>query len=140
MKTEESSLDYYKNEDHSFEKEKSDEVNDNFDLKRLSSYKFPFDEHMDLDNFLSKKIDEMVEVDFICDFEKNENEKEKNIEIEKISKKHIKGYEEILGILKKAWGDKNLTFKNSPFKRLIKPKQLSLDGKILLNVCNINKF
>ena len=42
--------------------------------------------------------------------------------------------EEIFEIIKKAWGDKTLKFKKSPFKRLLKPKQFSLDGRILLNL------
>ena len=52
----------------------------------------------------------------------------------KIKKMSMHASEEIFEIIKKAWGDKTLKFKKSPFKRLLKPKQFSLDGRILLNL------
>ena len=124
-----------KNEEYSFVEEKSDEINEIFDYEGIKSYNFSYDKDTTLENFLSKKIDGLVEVDIRHDeFEKSQIEEEKKSKNEEISEKYIQSYKEILGIFKKAWGDKNLKFKNSPFKRFIKPKQLSLEGKILLNI------
>jgi len=128
-----------KNEEYSFDEEKSDEINEIFDCEGINSYNFSYDNDMTLENFLSKKIDGLIEVDIMYDeFENNKIEEEKKSKNEEINEKRIQSYKEILGIFKKAWGDKNLKFKNSSFKRFIKPKQLSLEGKILLNITNIN--
>ena len=128
-----------KNEDYSFDEEKSDEINEIFDYEGINSYNFSYDNDMTLEKFLSKKIDGLDEVDFLYDeFENNQIGEGKKSKIEEFNEKHIQSHKEILGIFIKAWGDKNLKFKNSPFKRFIKPKQLSLEGKILLNITNIN--
>ena len=96
-----------------------------------------FEKEMDLEYFLSKKIEGLLETDNLTDYyDKREKESQeildnKNNTNEKEEENIInkKGSEEIINIFRRAWGDKK-----SPFKRLMKPKKLSLNGRILYNI------
>ena len=90
---------------------------------------FSFDDDIELESFLSKKFDGLNELNNLLD-NVEENKIEQNIEKE--NNKNIHGSEEILEIIKRAWGDKSYRFQNSPFKRLIKPKKFSLEGRIII--------
>ena len=59
---------------------------------------------------------------------------DKNKEKVKGKNKSNETPEEILLILRRVLGDKTLRFINSPFKSLLKPKNISLKGRILLNL------
>ena len=128
-----------KNEINSFKQKQivPEEENDEIDL--INGFAFSFYNDIELANFLSMKFEGLNELD---NYEDNKNENNiilKNT-IEDLNQKEIennrtiKGQEEILEIIKRAWGDKTYRFKNSPFKRLIKPKKFSLVGRILLKV------
>ena len=128
-----------KNEINSFKQKQivPEEENDEIDL--INGFNFSFYNDIELANFLSMKFEGLNELD---NYEDNKNENNiilKNT-IEDLNQKEIennrtiKGQEEILEIIKRAWGDKTYRFKNSPFKRLIKPKKFSLVGRILLKV------
>ena len=56
-----------------------------------------------------------------------------NINNKKENNRNNQGLKDILEIIRRAWCDKSLIFKKSPFKRLTKPKKFSLNGRILLN-------
>ena len=106
---------------------------------QIKEFNFPFGNDIDLEVFLSKKIDEFNELDnFIDNYEKNKKEDDNEIkeiveeleynERKKQKNKDIKGIKEILEIIRKSH------LKKSPFKRLKKPKKFSLDGRILFNI------
>ena len=120
-----------KNEEKSFEEEKMIREDENIENNDINIGIFSFESGIDLDNFLSKKIEGLKDLDNLeLDYkDKNKNGeqeiKKKNLSKNQ-SKKKFQGPEEILEILKKAWEEKK-----SPFKRLIKPKHFSLEGKIL---------
>ena len=56
-----------------------------------------------------------------------------DIQKKKQNNKRIEGVIEILGIFGRVWYDKSHQYKYSPFKGLIKPKNVSLIGKVLIN-------
>jgi len=59
----------------------------------------------------------------------------------KKNKQHFNECEEILSILKKPLSDKNLkgnNIFNIPFKPLLKPKKVSLEGKVIYNIISEN--
>ena len=64
------------------------------------------------------------------DKKERNNYKENNVNEDKKRKKAIY---ELLKFYKKANVDKSLKFKLSPFRRLIEPKKIQMDGRILLN-------
>ena len=64
------------------------------------------------------------------DKKESNNYKENNV---KEDKKRKKAIYELLKFYKKANVDKSLKFKLSPFRRLIEPKKVQMDGRILLN-------
>ena len=115
-----------KNEEKSFEEEKMKEEDENIENNDINIGIFSFESDIDLDNFLSKKLDGLKDLDNLeldyKDKNKNGEQEIKNYQC----KKKFQGPEEILEILKKVWEEKK-----SPFKRLIKPKHFSLEGKIL---------
>ena len=83
-------------------------------------------------DFLDDKNEENNEIKSIL------SDLDKNIEIN-IKENENKNYnecQEILNILKKPLSDKNLRFYNSPFKPLLKPRKISMVGKILCGIPN----
>ena len=100
------------------------------EISQVNELNFSFDDDIELESFLSKKFDGLNELNNLLD---NVEENKIDQNIEKENNKNINGSEEILEIIKRAWGDKTYRFQNSPFKRLIKPKKFSLEGRILLN-------
>ena len=129
-----------KNEINSFQQKQIDLKDENDEIDLINGFNFSFYNDIELANFLSMKFDGLNELD---NYEENKNENNKEIlkrAIEDLDPREIEnnrnnqGQEEILEIIKRAWGDKTYRFKNSPFKRLIKPKKFSLVGRILLNL------
>ena len=122
----------------------STEGDECFEENQIIFVNFSIENNIDLDNFLSKKFEGLNEYDNLLENNYEENKNEDNEEIQQIedlnkneeeeNEKIEHASEEIFEIIKKAWGDKTLRFKKSPFKRLIKPKKFSLDGRILLNL------
>ena len=122
----------------------SPEGDECFEENQIKFVNFSIENDIDLDNFLSQKFEGLNEYDNLIENNYEENKNEENEEIQQIeemnkneekeNKKNEHASEEIFEIIKKAWGDKTLKFKKSPFKRLLKPKQFSLDGRILLNL------
>ena len=99
-------------------------------------------------NFKDEIYDKYISIkkmDFLDDKNEENNEiksilsdLDKNIEIN-IKENENKNYnecQEILNILKKPLSDKNLRFYNSPFKPLLKPRKISMVGKILCGIPN----
>ena len=95
---------------------------------------------------ISDKYISIKKIDFVDDKNEENNEIKsilsdlnKNIEIDIIENenKNYNECQEILNILKKPLSDKNLRFYNSPFKPLLKPRKISMVGKVLL--CGIPK-
>ena len=123
-------IDIIKNENESFPQKKKQSLDEN-ELEIEHFNKFSYQNDIELETFLSKNLNGLN--DFINDNEESQIEN-KNEDSNKIREKE--GLEEILGIIKRAWGDKTFRIKNSPFKRLIKPKKFSLTGRILLMTDN----
>ena len=101
-----------------------------------------------LENFLSKEFEELnKDNNFTEKFEEENNESiyenekiiedsDNDIQKKKLKNKRIEGIIEILGIFGRVWYDKSHHYKYSPFKGLIKPKNVSLKGKVLINFPN----
>ena len=90
-----------------------------------------FEKEMGLDDFLSKKFEGLLENDVLTDNgDEKVNESIGNLSDKKGKENSInkKGFEELLDIYRRVWKDKK-----SPFKRFVKPKKLSLNGRILDN-------
>ena len=101
-----------------------------------------------LENFLSKEFEELnKDNNFAEKFEEENNESiyesekiiedsDNDIQKKRLKNKRIEGIIEILGIFGRVWYDKSHQYKYSPFKGLIKPKNVSLKGKVLINFPN----
>ena len=93
-----------------------------------------FEKDIDLEIFLSKKIEGLLELDNLTDnleekaYKSHELNGTSNHAKEKVNNINTKGAEEILNIYRRVWSDKK-----SPFKIFLKPKKLSLNGRILDN-------
>ena len=100
-------------------------------------------ENLSLENNIFDKDINLKKIDFIE--EKNDDHHEiksilsdldKNIEINVKDSEKGDNYDkcqEILNILRKHLSDKNIRFYISPFKPLLKPRKISMEGKILYN-------
>ena len=127
-----------------FQKEEIKINDENFENNVLKELNDSFENDIDLEKFLSKKIEGLYEVDNLLDnSEESKNEEKKEVKgvvenlnnnKEKEDNKRVKALEEIINIFRKSLGDKTFRFIQSPFKRLLKPKKISLAGKILLNI------
>ena len=102
-----------------------------FENNYINFLDISFEKEIDLENFLSKKLEGLLENDVLTD-NGDEQVKESigNLNDKKGKENSInkKGFEELLNIYRRVWGDKK-----SPFKRFVKPKKLSLNGRILDN-------
>ena len=104
----------------------NDKYSENYNINFLD---ISFEKEMGLEDFLSKNFEGLLENDVLTD---NGVEKVKesigNLNDKKGKENSInkKGFEELLNIYRRVWGDKK-----SPFKRFVKPKKLSLNGRIL---------
>ena len=87
-----------------------------------------FEKEMGLEYFLSKKLEGLLENDVLTDIKDKESIDNLSDKKGKENRINKKGFEELLDIYKRVWGDKK-----SPFKRFVKPKKLSLNGRILDN-------
>lgn len=91
-----------------------------------------FEEQINLNNFIKENIDNQERVEDIKILDKIEKKKSQdNNDIQ--DKRRKKAIYELLKYYKKANVDKSLKFKLSPFRRLIKPKKIQMNGRILLN-------
>ena len=131
------------------EKLKLKEENNNF---QLSDFNFPNGDNIYLENFLSKEFEELNKENNLTEkyeeknceniFENEEIMEDSNKDIkkkkQKQNNKRIEGVIEILGIFGRVWYDRNHQYKYSQFKGLIKPKNVSLIGKVLINFPNNN--
>ena len=117
------------NYEEKIQKEKIDNIY-NETMNKLNNL---FGEGIEFQNFISAKyedneaiLDNIKKLHFI----EEDKVSEKN-ELE--TKKRKKAIYELLKIYKKANCDKSLKFKLSPFKGLIEPIKIKMDGRILLN-------
>ena len=102
-------------------------------LKNFLSNEDIFDK--DIDIYLENINDEKEEINSISE---EFNQKYKiNAEKNENCENYI---EELLNILKKPLTYKNIRFYNSPFKPLLKPKYVSMEGKIIFKSNNINEI
>ena len=126
-------IDIIKNENEFFPQNLSLDENEP-EIEHFSKFNISFQNDIKLETFLSEKLNGLN--DFINNNEESqiENKKEDSNKIRE--KENIQGIEEIIEIIRRAWGDKTFRIKNSPFKRLIKPKKFSLTGRILLMADN----
>jgi len=118
-------------EEKLIQENQSPEEDECFEENQMKFVNFSIENDIDLDNFLSQKFEGLNEYDNLIENNYEENKYEENEEIQQIedinkneekeNRKNKHASEEIFEIIKKAWGDKTLTFKKSPFKRLIKP-------------------
>jgi len=112
---------------------------------QLNDFTFQNGDNRYLENFLSKGFEELNK-EIILKEKSEEKNSENNYENEEImedsnnyiqkkkqNNKRIEGVIEILGIFGRVWYDKSHQYKYSPFKGLIKPKNVSLIGKVLIN-------
>ncbi len=83
-------------------------------------------------DFIDDKNEDNLEIKTILsDLDKNIN-----INIKEKENKNFKECQEILNILKKPLSDKNIRFYNSPFKPLLKPRKISMVGRVFYDIPN----
>ena len=83
-------------------------------------------------DFMDEKNEDNLEIKTILsDLDKNIN-----INIKEKENKNFKECQEILNILKKPLSDKNIRFYNSPFKPLLKPRKISMVGRVFYDIPN----
>ena len=123
---------------------KTSRCNEKIDFENNFILNVSFEKKNFKDEIFDKNIS-IKKMDFLDDKNEENNEiksilsdLDKNIEIN-IKENENKNYnecQEILNILKKPLSDKNLRFYNSPFKPLLKPRKISMVGKILCGIPN----
>ena len=108
------------------------EINDKIYNETMDKLNNIFGEGIEFHNILSEKLDDNANNSNSCelDIKKDYNYSKENRIEENRRKKAIY---ELLNFYKKANCDKGLKFKLSPFKQLIKPKKIKMNGRILLN-------
>ena len=83
-------------------------------------------------DFIDDKNEDNLEIKTILsDLDKNIN-----INLKEKENKNFKECQEILNILKKPLSDKNIRFYNSPFKPLLKPRKISMVGRVFYDIPN----
>ena len=92
-----------------------------------------FDENINIKkiDFIEEKSEDNNEIQSILNSFNNNSE----INIKEIQKEdnNYNECQEIINILKKPLSEKNVRFYSSPFKPLLKPRKISMEGKILYN-------
>ena len=91
------------------------------------------DEYFYKDFFDNKNEDNIEIKNILSDLNKNI---ELNITEKEKENDNSKECQEILNILKKPLSHKNIRYYNSPFKPLLKPRQISMVGKVFFNIPN----
>ena len=115
-----------------YEEKANKEINDNIYNETMDKLNNIFGEGIEFHNYLSEKLEvkannsNSCELDIMKDYN---HSKENRIE----DKRRKKAIYELLNFYKKANCDKGLKFKLSPFKQLIEPKKIKMNGRILLN-------
>ena len=115
-----------------YEEKANKDINDNIYNETMDKLNNIFGEGIEFHNFISEKLEDKAnnsnnsELDIIKD---DNHSKENRIE----DKRRKKAIYELLNFYKKANCDKGLKFKLSPFKQLIEPKKIKMNGRILLN-------
>ena len=111
------------------------EENDKIEDEAMNKLNRIIGERIDLQNFLNKKLEGFEELEYKLNVLKSGYKEDKKTQemIEKDNNMRKKAIYELLGIYKKANCDKSLKFKMSPFKPLIKPKIIQMNGRVLLN-------
>ena len=96
-------------------------------------------------DFIEEKSEDNNEIQSILNSLNNNSE----INIKKIQKEdnNYNECQEIINILKKPLSEKNVRFYSSPFKPLLKPRKISMEGKVLynspkyeMNINNVNSL
>ena len=108
------------------------ESNKSFEKKFFKEDIFDKDINIKKIDFFEDKNEENNEIKSIL------SDLDKNIEIntKESENKNYNKCQEILNILKKPLSGKNIRFYNSPFKPLLKPRKISMIGKILIGMPN----
>ena len=115
-----------------YEEKANKEINDNIYNETMDKLNNLFGEGIEFHNYLSEKLEVKANNSKSCELDiiKDDNHsKENRIE----DKRRKKAIYELLNFYKKANCDKGLKFKLSPFKQLIEPKKIKMNGRILLN-------
>ena len=115
-----------------YEEKANKEINDNIYNETMDKLNNLFGEGIEFHNYLSEKLEVKANNSNSCELDiiKDDNHsKENRIE----DKRRKKAIYELLNFYKKANCDKGLKFKLSPFKQLIEPKKIKMNGRILLN-------
>ena len=122
---------------------KFNRFNEKIDFERnFLESNFSFEKNFIKEDIFNKGIN-IKKIDFLDD--KNEESSEiksilsdldKNININIKENENNNECQEIINILKKPLSDKNIRFYNSPFKPLLKPRKISMIGKVLCGIPN----
>ena len=128
------------NDKNQMENKILNDFNFSFDKKEINDNKF-------FSNIIFEKESENNNNDNSYDYDEDKKEENsifrsilddlnKNIEIniKENENKNSKVCQEILGILKMPLSDKNIRYGISPFKPLLKPKKISLIGKVFYDI------
>ena len=92
-----------------------------------------FDENINIKkiDFIEEKSEDNNEIQSILNILNNKSEI--NIREKQKEDNNYNECQEIINILKKPLSEKNVRFYSSPFKPLLKPRKISLEGKVLYN-------
>ena len=122
---------------------KFNRFNEKIDFERnFIESNFSFEKNFIKEDIFNQGIN-IKKIDFLDD--KNEDSSEiksilsdldKNININIKENENNNECQEIINILKKPLSDKNIRFYNSPFKPLLKPRKISMIGKVLCGIPN----
>ena len=144
--------------DSSFDEEDIKEINDNFKNKSNHCFNFDAEKEKNLnykyfeENDISEIFDVLNEINQAVTIDTHSINKKEFIEHNKLdcndentnimfNDEHFNACQEILSILKKPLSNKNIRNKNiynseydTPFKPLLKPKKVSLAGKVFYDI------
>ena len=96
----------------------------NIIIENINSNEYENNDDEDEDD---KKEEELIFKEILSNLNVNQNET-----------KDDKSFQEILDILKKPKNDNKVGVFDSPFKPLLKPKKISMEGRVLYNSYNID--
>ena len=106
-----------------------------------------FDENINIKkiDFIEEKSEDNNEIQSILNILNNKSEI--NIREKQKEDNNYNECQEIINILKKPLSEKNVRFYSSPFKPLLKPRKISMEGKVLynspkyeMNINNVNSL